>query len=461
MIRWFSLRRRLLALLLGGVSLGWLAALGLSYRDAHHEIDELSDAQLVQAAQTLLALAGEYDDDDDIAELGHENHKYQKRLTFQLWDAEGHLLLRSPHAPQVSISSVDGFSESTRDGHWRFYSQWDKEQQLRVTVAEDHQVREDLTRDILGRMLLPALIGLPLLGLWVWLVIRHGLASIDAVAALVARRAPDQSEPLAPASAPSEIRPLITALDDLFARIRLAIDKERSFTADAAHELRTPLAALVTQAQVAARARNEAERETAIAQIIVSGQRASRLVEQLLTLARLDPEKGLALAAVRLDQLAAEICADLGPAALAKDITLELVAPGPITLSANPDMLRILMRNLLDNAVRYTPEHGQVRLDLNDMEMVVRDSGPGIPLQERENVLRRFHRLAGQDTEGSGLGLSIVARIAQLHGARLSFSEGIGFPGLSVHVFFPAGPDIKQNKSISTGEGNTPLARRN
>ncbi len=443
--RWFSLRKRLLLLLLGGVTAGWLVTMVFSYIDAHHEIDELFDAQLVQAAQTLLSMASETDG-DDFAEPEEVGHKYQKRLIFQLWDDTGRLLLRSHRAPGTPLAATDGFSESARnaDERWRYYSQWDKQHQLRVQVGENHQVRADLSRHIAVRLLLPALFGLPLLGFWVWFATRRGLASIGAVTRQVASRAPDHLAALAPATAPVEIRPLVEALNKLFGRVRHALDNERRFTADAAHELRTPLAALATQAQVALRARDAGERDHAIAQFAASARRASHLVDQLLILARLDPSAGLPLGPVRLDQLAAEICADHGVAALEKNVVLELEAPAPVTVTANEGMLRILLRNLLDNAVRYTPAGGKVGVGVTaqaeGVMLTVSDSGPGIPADERENALRRFHRLAGQEIEGSGLGLSIVARIAELHGASLALAEGLPGTvgrGLEVRVDFP------------------------
>jgi two-component system sensor histidine kinase QseC len=441
--RWYSLRRRLLGLLLGGVAVGWLAALVFTYLDAHDEIDELFDAQMVQVAQTLLALASEYDDDDDIARLDSDGHKYQKKFAFQLWDADGHLLLRSPGAPTIPLAAKDGFSGSDGRGEkrWRYYSQWDEGGQLRVQVAENHHVREELAQQIAGRLLMPALFGLPLLGLWIWFATRRGLAPIGAIAGQVAERAPDHLAPVIPAEAPGEIRPLLDAMNALFARVATVLDNERRFTADAAHELRTPLAAIVAQSDVARRARDTTERDHALEQLAVGARRASHLLEQLLTLARLDPAGGLRLGPVRIDTLAAEVCADHGPAALEKHIALELDASTPATVGANDAMLRVLLRNLLDNALRYTPAGGQVGVAVMPGErgvtLLVSDSGPGIPAAERENALRRFHRLAGQETEGSGLGLSIVARIAELHGARLELADGLGAPGLAVRLFFP------------------------
>lgn len=301
----------------------------------------------------------------------------------------------------------------------------------------DAHVRHEFAEHFLKVLLAPLLFGLPVLGGWIWFATWRGLKPLDEVAAELSKRAPEQLDPVMPAAAPREVQPLIEALNALFARVDRAMEDERVFTADAAHELRTPLAAIATQAQVATRARDAAERDHALAQLAASARRASHLVEQLLTLARLDPASQPAMSEVQLDMLAAEVCADHGAAALDKQITLELDAPDAVSVTANEAMLRSLLRNLIDNAVRYTPAGGKIGVGVAGRMLTVSDSGPGIPATQREKALRRLHRLAGQDIEGSGLGLSIVARIVELHDATLELTDGIGQPGLTVRVTFP------------------------
>jgi len=448
MTSWYSLRRRLLALLLGGVAVCWLAALAWTYVDAHHEVDELLDAQLAQSAQVLLALGSfELDDEVEVEALEEAAHRYQRKLMFQIWDHHERLVLRSPNAPTTPLTERDGFSEtSDAQGHWRYFSQTSRhgKHRMRVVVAENHEVRDELVAHSAMRMLLPGVVSLVVLGLWVWLATRRALLPLATVAQQVAKRDPARLLAVAPEAAPAEIKPLIEALNDLFARVEHAIDNERRFTADAAHELRTPLAALAAQAQVAARARDAAEREHALGQLGSGIARAAHLVDQLLTLARLEPQPGaVPRAAVRLDHLAQEVCADHGASALAKDIALELDAQ-PLSIAADADLLRVLLRNLVDNAIRYTPRGGQVRVtvagDAAGAGVTVSDSGPGIPEAERERVFARFSRLAGQETEGSGLGLSIVRRIADLHGATVTLATAEDGKGLAVAVrFSPSG----------------------
>lgn len=437
---WFSLKRRLLALLLGVVAVAWLATVVLSYFDAHSEVDELFDAQLAQSAQTLLALAErERNLGMDDLTLGEVAHKYQRSLHFQIWDGSGHLLLRSNQAPEGPLTAVEGFAETyDANGHWRHYSQWSAGHRLQVQVSEDHRIRDELIGQIAWRLLLPALLGLPLLGIGVWLATRRGLGSLDGIAHQIARRAPDQLQALRPAHAPDEIRPLLDALNGLFARVEQTLEGERRFTADAAHELRTPLAALQAQAQVALRARDEAERDHSLRQLQEGLQRASHLVDQMLQLARLDPESGLPDARpVGLGLLAETVCGELGAAILERELDFSLDAERHCSISGRPDWLRVLMRNLIGNALAYTPRGGRLRVRVmrrdNACCFVVEDSGPGIPAGEREAVLRRFHRLVPGSQSGSGLGLAIVARIAELHGASLHLDDAPG-GGLRVAV---------------------------
>ena len=438
---WFSLRRRLLGLLLGGVSAAWLATMVFSYIDAHHEVDELFDAQLSQSAQTLLALAS-HDEDEGVEDLGAAGHKYQRRLRFQIWRADGKLLIRSNNAPQTPLTTAGGFSETSGDdGHWRHFSQWNDSRSLQVQVSENHHIRDELIGHIAWRLLFPALFGLPLIGFWVWLATRHGLSSLHGVAHQIASRDPQQLQAIHPTTAPEEIRPLIEALNGLFQRVEQTLEAERRFTADAAHELRTPLAALQAQLQVAQRARDRDEHDRSLQQLQSGLTRAAHLVDQMLLLARLDPESGLPdPQTVDLAALTEAVCADLGPQILARNIDFDFESVSDATLSGQAEWLRVLIRNLVDNAVRYTPEGGKVAVgitrDGERISLSVSDSGPGIPPEERSAVLRRFHRLEQAGQPGSGLGLAIVARIAELHGARLWLDSSPMTKGLNIGVQF-------------------------
>lgn len=257
----------------------------------------------------------------------------------------------------------------------------------------------------------------------------------------IASRDPQQLQAIHPVAAPEEIRPLIDALNGLFQRVEQTIEAERRFTADAAHELRTPLAALQAQLQVAQRARDSEEHDRSLQQLQSGLTRAAHLVDQMLLLARLDPESGLPdPQPVDLAALTESVCADLGPQILARNIDFDFDSVSPATLTGQGEWLRVLIRNLVDNAVRYTPEGGRVSVriarDAGKLTLSVCDSGPGIPPEERTTVLQRFHRLNQAQQPGSGLGLAIVARIAELHGARLYLDSSPMTKGLHIGVQF-------------------------
>lgn len=473
--RWFSLRRRLLTLLLMGVVFFWLMTMVMSYIDAHHEIDELFDAQLMQTAQTLLGVARGNErvwHESETTELAASLHKYQRKLRFQIWRDDGRLLLRSPNAPLTAITDQSGFSSSSVDAstqgrdhedvsgyekehesryqlhryRWRNLALWDEAHRVQVQVSENHDIRNELSGKIVSRLLLPALLGLPLLALWLWLATQKGLSSLNEVAQQISERHADHLEPVVPNQAPDEIRPMIDALNRLFARLHRTLENERRFTADAAHELRTPLAALLAHAQVAQRAQNTSEREHALDQLHRGIGRTHHLVDQLLTLARLDPDDSLVdIQHIDFSILLEEACAEQGAKALEKNITLELNITHPpassIFIAGSAALLRILLRNLIDNAVRYTPRSGQVQISLHteghDIVLAVCDSGPGIPVGDRLQVFERFKRLAGQAQPGSGLGLSIIRRIADLHGATVTLEDApSALGGLKVSVRF-------------------------
>lgn len=437
-----SLRARLLFLLLGTVLAAWLATAMFTYFDAGHEIDEMLDAHLAQSAGLLLAQVGH-----EVHELESgvtaRAHRYERTVAFQVWK-EGTLLLRSSGAPSERLSATaEGFSDSLIDGrHWRVFGRRDAEGRYLVQVGERYKLREELARSVASHLMHPLVIALPALALLVWLATGWGLRPLARIAREVQGRAPDNLTPLDAAGVPREVTPLLHALNALFARVAASMDKERRFTADAAHELRTPLAAVKTQAQVALGARSAQERERALQQVVAGADRTAHLVEQLLVLARLDPGAAvLQRQPVRLDEVAAACLAELAPVAAAKRIDVGLEAGGGVTVAGDPVLLGILLRNLVDNAVRYNSAGGAVSVAVEQRDagavLVVEDNGPGIPAAERGRVTERFYRVLGSGEEGSGLGLSIVQRIAELHGAVLRLGEGRDGRGLRVEVVFP------------------------
>lgn len=439
-----SLRLRLVLLLSLSLGAAWLVAAWFTHIESREEINQLFDAQLAQSAQVLLGTIP-HQLHEQIERGGDEvpaSHEYEQKLAFQIWDGE-ELLLRSAIAPMTAMAGdKEGYSETTINGQaLRVLTRWEAHHDFMIQVAEPLAKRESLARHITLKMLIPTLISLPVLALLIWLGIGAGLRPLKQLKQEVKQRTANQLVPLAMQDVPEEVVPLVGALNDLFARLEAAFESERRFTADAAHELRTPLAALKIQAQVAMRSSAAAERNTALENVLRGVDRATRLVQQLLTLARVDPETAVAsFSQVNLQALTASVMADLEPLAHAKQIEMLLEEGQAAYVFGDDAQLSLLLRNLLDNAIRYTPAGGLVSVrvtDLNGVHLEVRDTGPGIPAAEREQVLQRFYRIAGSGEEGSGLGLSIVRRIADLHGARMELSSNTAGEGLLVQVIWP------------------------
>lgn len=430
----YSLRRRLVWLLTGAVASIWLLSALVVYQRGHREADDLFDSQLMQVAETLLAIVAGGEVEHFVEELDEHAHRYPVPVAFEVWlSKDGHLqrLVSSPGHAGFGTGASTGFSEHSYQGtRWRFYTVQDDDAEYRVVVGHSHVSREKLAREIGLSLLLPAMLALPLIMLAVWWVVSGALRPVEAVArqvgALDAQAlAPlDESTPL-----PSEITPLRAALNALIRRVTEAFDNERRFTADAAHELRTPLAALKVQAQVAQRTLSDASRQHALGQVIAGVDRMTHLVEQLLTLARVDPA-GQGVAPPPLDpaETLSDVCEELLPQARRQGQALAVDAPAGCRIAVTPAWLRIAIRNLVDNALRYAGEAARIQVRLtcgeSDCAISVADDGPGVAPPLRSQLSARFVR-GEAEGEGCGLGLSIVARIAALSHAKLELGDGL------------------------------------
>jgi signal transduction histidine kinase len=305
---------------------------------------------------------------------------------------------------------------------------------------EAREAREEIVEALGKSLVWPLAAALPALALAIWLGVGSGLRPLRELRAQLAGRSATDLAPLDTVQAPAEIEPLVAELNRLFGRIGEALARERRLTADAAHELRTPLAVLSTQAQVARRATDDASRNEALDALVAGAERAARLIDQMLTLARLEAgQTGAAAGRFDLRETTRAAMAELAGAALAKGIELELAEGAAVEAEGHATLVAVLARNLVDNAVRYTQRGGRVEVVVRPGPLLeVRDNGPGVPAQEVARLGERFHRPAGQAETGSGLGLSIVLRIAELHGARVRFSPGLDGRGLAVSVSFPS-----------------------
>lgn len=434
-----SLRGRLLGFVLASIL---LAALGLgvtAYRGALRDADAMFDMHLQQMAHSLRGsaplggLAG-----DDYGEEGYD-------VFVQIWGPDGTQVFRSARSA-LPPRAVLGFSDAVVAGNrYRVYSLQTPIQT--VQIAQDMDARQARARGLALRATLPMALMAPLLMLAVGWIITRSLAPVQRMQREVANRADDDLSPLPEQDLPDEVRPLVQEINLLFARVGSAFEAQKNFVADAAHELRSPLTALKLQAEALRRAGDEAGREAATVRLQQGIDRAIRLVGQLLALARQEAAQTPADdpgGEVELGALVAEAIAAALPQAQQRGIDLGLAASTPARVDGQSAALHILVGNLLDNALKYTPQGGQVDVTLAVTDtaprLVVEDSGPGIPEADRERVFDRFHRAAGVGAEGSGLGLAIVRTIAARHGASVHLSQSARLGGLRVVVQFPARP---------------------
>jgi two-component system, OmpR family, sensor histidine kinase QseC len=440
-----SIQNRLLALSMTAVLAVGLATVWLAHDRAVHEVDELVDAQLLQYARIMLALGGE-GDDDEVEPPEIHGHRYTNRLIFQFWehhDRATRLILRSPEAPPDWPAGValEGYSNARIGATpWRCFSASDGKHL--TLVGLDQEIRDELAQDIAWGNLKPYLIGLPLLAIVLAWVIRGGLAPLRRLDTEVSGRSPGRLDPLPEHGQPKELNPLVRAMNRLLDRMRQALDNERRFTSDAAHELRTPLAAMKAQLQVAQRSDDAGERLAAIAKALRGADRMTHLVSQLLALARLEGAgEALPRVPVAISDLATEVLAEASPGALEKGIDLSADIQLALVVDGNPELLRILSRNLVDNALRYTDAPGRVLLTLSSaldgVRLRVEDNGPGVHPDDLARLGRRFHRFGPRTQDGAGLGLSIATRVVALHHGRIDYGSGLDDRGLGVAVTLP------------------------
>jgi len=440
-----SIRRTLLVWLLLGLAAVAAIATVATYIETKREIGDLFDLQLKQLAYStriedlLRGRAPSPSPPDGQPAAG------VAQIVTQIWNRDGVLVYWSQPNTALPVPATEGYSNVIDNGReWRLYTHVVGNHALQVAHALDE--RREIAAQTALRTLLPLLALIPFLGVLIWYAVGRGLRPLDAMSRAVAKRRPDAMMPLAETTLPSELRPLAGSLNALLARLDNALSAQRRFTADAAHELRTPLAAVRLQVELAERAPDPAARAAALTELKSGVDRAARLVEQLLTMARFEPDAPEdAATAVDLTPIVHD--ALVARAALAEDKRIDMgcARTAPVAVRGDAASLAMLLANLLDNALRYTPAGGRIDVAVDDDQgqavLSVADSGPGIPAAERERVFERFHRgtsaISAPDANGSGLGLSIVRRIADAHRATVTLGDGPGARGLTVSVRFP------------------------
>ncbi len=441
----WSLRRRLLLRLLIVVSLLWAAASAFALLSAYLSTSQELDDSLRRAASLLMGFAEhEYAETagSSLAGVSASDELPHSGFLYQIWSDRGQLLLRSEGGPETAIAGDDEGYSNIRyaDDAWRLYSVWNPAHKLHLLFAEPQQQRQSVLASLSLSLLLPMLLVLPLLALLMWAALNRGLQPASEAAELLAQRREDDFNSIPQASFPQELQALVGAFNTMLVRLANALRNERQFAEDVAHELRTPLTAIRLQAQLIERAPDDAATRHALGRLISGVDRTARLVDQLLTLARLDPERAADQDQkdFSLKRIVEETVGEFENTVRqnAQQIILEV---SPNTIRSSPHAVYVVLRNLLDNALRYTPRGGKVRLHAcevgDELILTVSDEGPGIPVWERERVMQRFTRLQS-DNMGSGLGLFIVRRIAETAGGSICIAEVLP-TGTSLTVRWP------------------------
>ncbi len=436
-----SLRRRLLSAILGVFIAAWIITTLGAYIDSRSEVEKLLDAELEQVARALMTLSqhelAEQLQSDNIGErntldiFGYDKPQTGAvtKLAFQVWFGDK-IALRSSNSPSQRLAHItSGFTVlDTEDERWRVFSLTDERQNITAYVGQHFSARDDLVAATVLRTIIPVFLAVPIIALLTWVCIGHALRPLHIVAERVAGRSSFDLSPIEDPHFPVETKPLIDSLNRLFGRLAHAFDTTRRFTADAAHELRTPLAGIAAQTDVALLATDPTVRSAALVNMKIAIKSMAHLVQQLLTLARCDSATSTTVfSQVDFSETVASTMQQLEITAKTQQVQVRFARRDPVTVDACATSMALILRNIMDNAIRYTPPGGVIDVDVGASEdkawISVTDTGPGIDPEQRELLFQRFYRGAQQHVPGSGLGLSIVQRCVELHGGEIELQS--------------------------------------
>ncbi len=434
-----SLRARLLLLLFSAVLITACIQSFIAYRTSLDETNEIFDHQMQQMALSLRSGLNT----DGYSNGFRQDEDEGLEFIVQVSTSDGHVLFQSSASALLPAREGTGFT--LFDVHGTTYKLYSLHHGNHlIQIAQDRAARRSLARNLAFRTTMPIIVMVILLLFVVWWVVTSSLAPVNRVQRQIATRKAESLDELDTTGLPNEVRPLVEELNLLLRRMRQAFNAQKNFVADAAHELRSPLSALKLQVEQLRRSSSNKDRDIAVQRLGAGIDRATRLIEQLMVLARQQANSELHKSAqpVEINRLCLLAFNDVYPLAQQKFMDMGLMESDECYVMGQEEALRIMLRNLLDNAVKYSPERSKIDFRVESgarsVRLVIADNGPGIPESDRQRVMDRFYRIPGNPASGSGLGLSIVQAIADLHAAKIALGSSAGLGGLEVSVTFEA-----------------------
>ena len=465
-----SLKKQLLLSLLSSLLLVWGATGYLNYKLTRDEITELSNAELAQSARVVQAFVEnmlrqraltklwEHDKNPELFDMPILGYKYERKIAFQLRSVKDGVILRSESAPEFALSLTrNGYSETTIRGQlWHVFSLSSENGDYVIHVGQGDDIRRQLAETIAGQQVAGYLIALPVLGIIIWLIVSRTLKPLNLLKQELSSREAEHLQALSTHNLPEEILPVAEQINSLFELLEQAFANERNFTSDASHELRNPLTGILLQVEVAQKTDEPEVRNQALINAQHGVSRMTHIVQQLLTLSRVQHHHAaIDKQLLNINQALIAVITDMDHVAYAKRIEVELHGADGLQIEANPPLFHTLLRNLLDNAIKYSPAGGRVKIKYlivgQKLWLSVEDSGPGVSQSDYERISQRFYRCVetAGSVYGSGLGLSIVQRIVSLHNAEISFSKSV-LGGLKVLLKFNSAQVYPENANTGS-----------
>ncbi len=435
-----SIKTFLLFWVLGGIAIGTITLSIISYYIAEHEVEELFDAEMVQTAKYLTQFSALSLTKNNSAKQ-KQFHEYENKIAYKIYDNNLILISQSSYAPAfLFVIKKQGFITQKIEGIlWHLFVYFEPKSSTWIIVSQQDKMREELTEYLLQGLLFPFILGIPILMVLVWYILLLGLKPLLFLAQAIEKRKLNNLSPIKLQSSVKEIKPIVLSLNHLFSEVSRGIEKEKRFTADAAHELRTPLSILKIHAQNAYACKSLEKAKKSINLLLQGVDNSTHLIEQLLKLTRLDPiQQKQDFSQVNFSQLIKMEVAKQYPSSLIKNQVFEINLPNnDLFILGIEFTLQLMLKNLIENAIRYTPTSGSITINLYQEKIIIfsiKNSGELIKPADKNRLFERFFRISANQTKGSGLGMSIIKQCVDIHNAKIELPETDS--GLDIRIKF-------------------------